>query len=77
MQEFDKWCEEYVNDEQTKKIFGEWANYIAKEKGKREGFSQGSLEKAHEIASKMLEANMPKDDISKFTGLSLKELKNL
>ncbi len=73
MQEFDKWCEEYVNDEQTKKIFGEWANYIAKEKGKREGISIG----VHDVAQKMLKANMPKKTISELTGLSLKELKNL
>ena len=29
MMELDKWAEEYVNDEKTKKIFGEWAERIA------------------------------------------------
>ena len=73
LMEFDKWCEDYINDEQTKKFYGEWAKEIAQEKAKREI----ALEKAHEIALKMLKANMPKRDISKFTGLSLKELRNL
>ena len=44
LMELDAWVEEYVNDERTKKIFGEWAEKIATEKGLKKGLRQG-LEK--------------------------------
>ncbi len=50
--EFDKWCEDYINDEQTKKFYGEWAKEIAEEKAERKGIIR--------VAQKMLKANMPK-----------------
>ena len=67
------WCMNYVNDEQTKKIFGEWANYIAEQKGIR----KGSLEKTTEIAKNMLNDNIDNETIMKYTGLSLEDLENL
>ncbi len=66
---FDKWCEEYVNDERTKKIFADWSDYIAENKGIRK-------EKVT-IAQNMLKLNMSKKDISKVTGLSMKEIQSL
>ncbi len=89
LMKFDNWCEEYVNDEQTKKIFADWADYVAENKGLRKGLAQGetlgikkgiaqgSLEKAYEIAKNLLKLNMSKKDIAKATGLSMKEIKSL
>ncbi len=65
----NKQCEEYVNDEQTKKIFADWADYVAENKG--------ALKKTYEIAKNMLNLNISKKDIAKATGLSMKEIKSL
>ena len=77
LMELDNWCRNYVNDEQTKKIFGEWANYIAEEKGIRKGLQLGIKQEKLDIAKNFLKLNVSKEDISKATGLSLKELKEL
>ncbi len=73
LMELDNWCRNYVNDEQTKKIFGEWANYIAEKKGIRKGAEERTID----IAKNLLNLNLSLKDISKATGLSLKELKEL
>ena len=65
----NKQCEEYVNDEQTKKIFADWADYVAENKGIRK-------EKIL-IAQNLLKLNIAKKDIAKATGLSIKEIKSL
>ena len=77
LMELDNWCRNYVNDEQTKKVFGEWANYIAEKKGIRKGIEQGAEERTIDIAKNLLNLNLSLKDISKATGLSLKELKEL
>ncbi len=78
---FDKWCEEYVNDERTKKIFADWSDYIAEnkgfEKGEALGIQKGSQEKAYNIAQNMLNDNIDLEMIKKYTGLSMKEIKSL
>ncbi len=73
LMELDNWCRNYVNDEQTKKIFGEWANYIAEKKGIRKGAEERTID----IAKNMFKHNMSIKDIHEITGLSLKELKEL
>ncbi len=73
LMELNTWCEEYVNDERTKEIFGKWAEEIAEEKG----YDKGSLEKTLDIAKNLLKLNVSKKDISKATGLSLNEIKKL
>ena len=65
----DNWCEEYVNDEQTKKIFADWTDYVAENKGIRK-------EKIL-IAQNLLKLNIAKKDIAKATGLSMKEIQSL
>ena len=65
----NKQCEEYVNDEQTKKIFADWADYVAENKGIRK-------EKIL-IAQNLLKLNIAKKDIAKATGLSMKEIQSL
>ena len=73
LMELDNWCRNYVNDEQTKKVFGEWANYIAEKKGIRKGAEERTID----IAKNMFKHNMSIKDIHEITGLSLKELKEL
>ena len=79
--ELHNWCRNYVNDEQTKKIFGEWANYIAEQKGIRKGYQQGMeegiLQDKFDIAKNMLTKKMNINDIHEITGLSLEELDKL
>ena len=81
LMELDTWCEDYVNDEQTKKIFGEWANYIAEKKGIRKGIQQGIEQGAQQekidIAKNMLKDNVSLEMIEKYTGLSLEDIKKL
>ncbi len=69
----DKQYEEYINDEQTKKIFADWADYIAENKGIRKGETLG----IQKIAQNMLNDNVDLKMIKKYTGLSMKEIKSL
>lgn len=73
LMELDNWVEEYVNDEKTKRIFGEWADAIAMEKG----LKQGILQEKKEIAKKMLSMNFEIEEIALATGLSNQEIKYL
>lgn len=41
LMELNEWVEEYVNDERTKRIFGEWAEKLALDKGIKQGFEKG------------------------------------
>ena len=70
LMEFDNWLEEYVNDEKTKKIFGEWAEHIALNKG----IEQGKFQNNQKIVKNLLAMNTSIDDISKITGLSKNEI---
>ena len=45
--------------------------------GKEEGIEQGEINKAKDIALNLKNMNMSNEDISKITGLSLEEVKNL
>ena len=47
------------------------------EQGIEQGIEQGSKQKSIEIAKKMLDKNMPIEDISDITGLSIEEIENL
>ena len=44
---------------------------------KEEGIEQGEINKAKDIALNLKKMNMSDEDISKITGLSLEEVKNL
>ena len=50
---------------------------LGKLNAKEEGIKEGSIEKAKEIASKMIESNMDLDTISNLTGLAKEEIKKL
>ena len=66
LMELDNWCEEYINDEQTKKIFADWADYVAENKGIRKG--------KMEIAQNMLKDNVDVETIKKYTNLTEEEI---
>ncbi len=89
LEKMDEFAEMYVNDEKTKELYGKWGEYIALEKGKKEGIKQG-IEKGQkegikqgaeqekiEIAKKLLQMKMTINDIMNITGLSKKELEKL
>ncbi|MEI0529735.1 hypothetical protein R4J00_13960, partial [Brachyspira intermedia] len=50
---------------------------LGKEEGIKEGIEQGEINKAKDIALNLKNMNMSNEDISKITGLSLEEVKNL
>ena len=69
LMELDNWCEEYINDEQTKKVFADWSDYVAENKGIRKGKMA--------IAQNMLKDNVDLEVIKKYTGLSTEEIQSL
>ena len=83
--EFNEWINKYVNDEETKELLAKWSDYIAENKGYEEGIEdgraagieEGSLQKAIEIAKNLLNLEIPLENISKATGLSIEEIEKL
>ena len=75
--ELDKNLEMYVNDLETQEIFGKWAEKIAEDKGKEQGYEQGSLEEKNNIAREMLSKKLDTKLISECTGLSITEIESL
>ena len=65
--------QKYMSDEEDKKKI---QNSLLSE-AKEEGIYQGANQKSMEIAKNLLSMNMPIEDISKATGLTIKELKEL
>ena len=73
---------EYINEAEKVSFEGgfgeaydkEWA---LKDEGIREGIEQGSLNKAREIAKSMLQDKVDINTISKYTNLSIEEIKDL
>lgn len=73
---------EYINEAEKVSFEGgfgeaydkEWA---LKDEGIREGIEQGSLNKAREIAKSMLQDKVDMNTISKYTNLSIEEIKKL
>lgn len=77
LMEFNEWINKYVNDEETKELLAKWSDYIAENKGYEEGIEDGSLQKAIEIAKKMLSKGNNIEDIIDLTGLSIEEIEKL
>lgn len=77
LMEFDNWIEEYVNDEKTKKIFGEWGEHIALNKGIKQGIEKGEQKRELEIAKKMLQKGSDLKFISEITDLPIEIIENL
>ena len=49
----------------------------AREEGVKQGFEQGSKNKAMDIAKNLIEAGLDNNKISEFTGLPIKEIESL
>lgn len=85
LMEFDNWLDDYVNDEETKKYFGKWAEVIATNKGLKKGEKSGlkkgeqrGKQKAQEsIAKNMINNNYEIEEIMKLTKLSREEIEKL
>ena len=85
MESMNKWVEEYINDEKTKKLFGEWSEYIALNKGIKKGLKEGmeqgkkegALEKSLEIAKYLKNMNYNIEEIIKITKLTKEEIEEL
>ena len=70
--------EKYIRDEQASIEYAQNEGYRQGEKkGMAEGEAKGEKNKSIEIAKNMLKENVEKKLISKVTGLSLEEIKNL
>ncbi len=69
----NNWIDDYVLDEETKKVYSDWTDWILKEDAKEDGMEQ----ERRTIAKNMLKKNMPLTDISELTGLSLEQVKEL
>ena len=65
--------QKYMSEEEDKKKI---QNSLISE-AKNEGISQGISEEKNNVAKNLLSMNMPIEDISKATGLSLEEIKNI
>ncbi len=77
LMELDNWIEEYINDEKTQKIFGEWGEHIALNKGIEQGIEKGEQKRELEIARKMLLKGSAPKFISEITELPLEIIENL
>ena len=75
--ELNKWIQEYVADDKMQEELNKWDLEIAEGKGYEQGLEQGIEQNKREIAKKMLDSHVPIKDISKYTNLSLKEIKGL
>lgn len=81
LEKLNEWVEEYVNDEKTNRIFGEWAERIAqnnfREEAWEQGIEQGERNSLIKTIQNMLKNNFTLEDISKATDLSITEIKKL
>ena len=73
MEKLNENINEFILDDETRKEFARFRYENQMKLHKKEGHRDGLLQ----VAKNMLESNMPVDQIKKFTGLSLKEIKNL
>ena len=74
------WSEKELNNYESvemKKAADAAVKEAAFEKGEEKGLEKGRDERAKEIALAMLKENLPLDQISKLTGLSVEEIKTL
>ncbi len=71
--EFSKWIDEYVNDEQTLRIYGEWNERIQREAAREEAKEEAS----YDIAKKLLATGADTNYVHEITGLSINDIKNI
>ncbi len=62
----------------TKTItYSDYLRAEGKQEGRQEGIRQGSLESRYEFARKLLQRNMPLEDICELTDLTMEEVKGI
>ena len=69
--------QKYMSEEEDKKKIQNSLLSEARENGINDGISKGENKKSIEIAKNLLSMNMPPEDISKATGLSVEEISKL
>ena len=69
--------QKYMSEEEDKKKIQNSLLSEARENGINDGISKGVSKEKVNIAKNMLNKNMPIEDISDITGLSIEEIKNL
>ena len=74
-----KFMRNFVNNEEILDIYDKIndVKYYAKEEGYAEGYTEGIAESKKEIAKKMLQNRYDINQITKYTGLSINEIKEL
>ena len=78
--ELNEWVDKYVRGDKAEEL-NQWDIEIATNKGHQDGVAEGTEigreQRNIEIAKKMLEDNVPIDDISRYTELSIEEIEKL
>ena len=78
--ELNEWVDKYVRGDKAEEL-NQWDIEIATNKGHQDGVAEGTKigreQRNIEIAKKMLEDNVPIDDISRYTELSIEEIEKL
>ena len=69
--------QKYMSEEEDKKKIQNSLLSEAKEEGIEQGISQGISEEKNNVAKNLLSMNMPIEDISKATGLSIEEISKI
>ena len=73
----NEWIHKYIADDKTQEELNKWDLEIAENKGYEQGVEQGIEQRNVEIAKNLLNMNMPIEDISKATNLSIEEIESL
>ena len=85
LMELNNWVDKYINDEETMEKLNKWDIQIAtqkgydegKELGIKQGIEQGIEQERKDIIKNMIKAKVSVENISKFTGLPIKEIEKI
>ena len=75
--ELNEWIHKYVADDKTQEELNKWDLEIAENKGYEQGVEHGMEQRNVEIVKNLLNMDMPIEDISKATDLSIEEIEKL
>ena len=75
--EFNKWLDEYINDEKTANFYGRWNKELLREAAREEAKEEAREQNSYDIAKNLLNLNTDVNTISKATGLSINDIKNI
>ncbi len=75
--EFNKWLDEYINDEKTANFYGRWNKELLREAAREEAKEEGSNQRNYDIAREMLNDNVEASKVAKYTGLSINDIRNI